>query len=536
MSEHSFGYSCHFATPAEAVAFADEVERIRSLEREAQTAALEQRLGLERGHADSSLWVGSVTNRGVQVDLVVGGPTSARVASTFPQVLLDRGCILIAGSVDDSRTGSEKHVWYRGSEKITRKAYEQAAAELDPLAELRKILSRQSESALIAEIEDGLDPNVVVDGKPLVFHLFSGKPQSKAVVAVVNAGARVDAVDAYGCTPLHHAASCLDIPAMKALVAHGADVGALDGEGKTPLHSMVSYGYRVDGTDAAPGLHLDAVRYLLDVGADINAASEQAGSVLAATWTTHAALRQLLVERGARLVWPRRASEADPAKRCRYAIRYHDNAVAEEILATLEIDEPLRRELLAQAISSGNARMFERLWRTGDHAFLPMLDRYNKVLVSAASPVPGAAEPILRAILERGGRQDAATLGEEHRRTLRQFLDRFLYSPEHVPALRLLIEMGVPIAADRTYSPLAFAIGEDQAEIVRVLLEAGVDPNASGVYDRNALHVAVQSKAYACIPLLLEFGTDRSKKDTFGQTPLELAAASKNKKAQALLA
>ncbi|MGA7242937.1 MAG: ankyrin repeat domain-containing protein [Terracidiphilus sp.] len=62
---------------------------------------------------------------------------------------------------------------------------------------------------------------------------------------------------------LHHAASSGDLSAMKALLEEGFPINEFDDLDRTPLHCAAIVG------------HVEAVRYLIDAGADVNAHNEE---------------------------------------------------------------------------------------------------------------------------------------------------------------------------------------------------------------------------------------------------------------------
>jgi ankyrin repeat protein len=65
----------------------------------------------------------------------------------------------------------------------------------------------------------------------------------------------------------------------------------------------------------------------------------------------------------------------------------------------------------------------------------------------------------------------------------------------------------------------------DVAEIIRLLLAFGADPNQRGINDYTPLHMAVAERNPAAIRLLLDGGADpqlRTRIDSY-ETPLEMA-------------
>jgi ankyrin repeat protein len=106
-----------------------------------------------------------------------------------------------------------------------------------------------------------------------------------------------------GATPFLLAAQLADAPMMRLLLQNGADVRIPTTERQTPL--MVAAGVGIFGVGESPGTNeeaLEAVKLMLDLGADVNAVDEGGDTALHG-----AALRgsneivSLLVERGARL-------------------------------------------------------------------------------------------------------------------------------------------------------------------------------------------------------------------------------------------
>jgi ankyrin repeat protein len=68
-----------------------------------------------------------------------------------------------------------------------------------------------------------------------------------------------------------------------------------------------------------------------------------------------------------------------------------------------------------------------------------------------------------------------------------------------------LLGRGVERAGQGGWTPLHVAVAEGQADVVRVLVEAGADLAARTEHNRTPLHIALQYSA-ALVPLLLELG------------------------------
>ena len=109
-----------------------------------------------------------------------------------------------------------------------------------------------------------------------------------------------------------------------------------------------------------------------------------------------------------------------------------------------------------------------------------------------------------------------------------------------LPFIRTLLDIGAdPNApADDGFPPLIAALTctragpgstprSDVVDIVRLLLERGVDPNQRGINDYTALHMAVAERNALAVQVLLDAGADpdlRTRIDDC-ETPLEMARA-----------
>lgn len=72
-------------------------------------------------------------------------------------------------------------------------------------------------------------------------------------------------------------------------------------------------------------------------------------------------------------------------------------------------------------------------------------------------------------------------------------------------------------------TPMQFAVGCDQEEVVELLLGYGADPNDMGDNDWNPVHMAIISGNESILTLLLDNGGDVNKMDAFGMSPIFLA-------------
>jgi ankyrin repeat protein len=111
-----------------------------------------------------------------------------------------------------------------------------------------------------------------------------------------------------GATPFLAAASTADLQLMKTLVELGADPLLPNAQGTTPL--MAAAGVGVGAPEEAAGTEpevLEAVPYLLKLGADVNAVDANGETAMhGAAYRNHPKVVQLLADRGAKIdVWNR---------------------------------------------------------------------------------------------------------------------------------------------------------------------------------------------------------------------------------------
>ena len=138
--------------------------------------------------------------------------------------------------------------------------------------------------------------------KVLLDHGANVNARLKANTEIRN-GQRATWLNEAGATPFLRAALCGDIEVMKLLLAHGADPKIATEDHTTPLMAAAGVGYS-DGFihDRSIEETLEAMKLILDLGADVNAANDQGLTALHGA-AHKAALEeiQLLVDRGADL-------------------------------------------------------------------------------------------------------------------------------------------------------------------------------------------------------------------------------------------
>lgn len=237
----------------------------------------------------------------------------------------------------------------------------------------------------------------------------------------------IKAKDSGGSTLLHHAAGFASLETMQFLLDKGADPNAANRRKSTPLFWAI---------------HDEAkVRLLLAKGADVNAKQADGRSVLyqAASIGNGAAIAKLLLEKGADPNTPS-ATGQTPLM----AAANRSNTETLQMLLAKKVNVNARSgngsTALIAAAGSGNPESVRLLLAAG-------------------------ADPNILSKKKDSALGEAATAGVEE-------------------SVRLLLEHGakVNVPDERGYSPLMYAAGSDAMPtgIVKLLLAKGADPNQTG--------------------------------------------------------
>jgi len=109
-------------------------------------------------------------------------------------------------------------------------------------------------------------------------------------------------VDPAGATAFWRAAQSSDVAAMKLLVEHGADPKLATKSGETPLMAAAGIGWAANWSVNAPEPLIDAVKYCVELGDDVNAADNRGYTALhGAAYLGNDDMVNYLVSKGARV-------------------------------------------------------------------------------------------------------------------------------------------------------------------------------------------------------------------------------------------
>lgn len=289
--------------------------------------------------------------------------------------------------------------------------------------------------------------------------------------------ARVSARDLCGNTPLHAAAAGGNVQAVRQLIESGADVNAqvrsdesYSSEwGNAPLH----YAAR-DGRTAA-------ARVLIEAGADINARNDRGQTPLHRA-ISHPEIVSLLIEKGADVNIPDTTGQTP----LHWAAADRRIEAVELFLAggaNVDASDHAGRTPLHRAARSGNTDL-------------------------VAALLAGGANVNAKADLGVSALHVASARGNQ------EIVERLIAAGADV---QLRDEFGWTALHD------ACARGFD--EIVSAMLSAGMDVNATEAHGATPLHLAARAGRAEMVAALLSRGADQHLKDTKDRTAFDVASS-----------
>lgn len=246
------------------------------------------------------------------------------------------------------------------------------------------------------------------------------------------------------------------------------------------------------------------------------AASADSPLVDAIKRTDRAAIRALVNDRSAI-----DAAEADGMTPLHWAVHRDDPGTVDLLIgagAAVNVKTRYGVTPLSLACTNGSAALVERLLKAGADANAASPEG-ETVLMNAAT---NGNVDVLKLLIAHGAQVNV------HERWKGQTALMWAASENHTAAVKLLLEVGAELKA-RTpggFTPLLFAIRDGALDTVRMLLDAGADPNdmvqpavvrGGGVINgrmdarsggTNALLLAIVNAHYELAALLLDRGAD----------------------------
>ena len=439
-----------------------------------------------------------------------------------------------------------------------------------PLADAVRLRDAKTAEALLAKGAD-VKARDNEGASPLMWAVHN---EDVALVRrLIAAGADAKAGNDYGATPMSEGAVTGNAEILRLLLAAGADVESPGADRQTALMIVARSG------------KIDAARLLIDKGANVNAVESWNGqtALIWATAQAHPEMMSLLIAKGAKLDarglshdWERRVtSEPRPKDMYRggftsllYAARDGCLACAKVLVAAganPNLPDPDGTTPLVTALLNLHFEVAKYLVEAG--ADVDRWDLYGRSPLYAAfdmnvipdggrSELPSdevvTALDVAKLLLDKGANPNLQLkLRPPYRNVVFDRGGDTVLSTGATPLLHAAKTGDVAAAAlILKYKPLVdlptatgvtplmaaafmgqgsnpsrgrYKTEEQGAEIAKMLLAAGADPNAKGPQGQTALHIAAQRGFNAIIKVLADGGADVAIKDSEGRTPAAYA-------------
>ena len=429
-------------------------------------------------------------------------------------------------------------------------------------------VKNHDDAAVEALLTAGVDVDAAQPDGATALHWAVHLDDAPIVERLILAGATVDATNEYGVTPLSVACSNGSVALVERLLEAGADPNRARPTGETPLMRAASTG------------SVRAVEALVAHGADVNRADPERGQtpLMWAIWARRPAVAARLIAHGADVL----ARSTGGFTPLLFAAREGDSATTRSLLAAgADVHDAMEDGTSALHVATVRGHVGTAIlllehgadpnaagpgytplhWAAG--SWQTELSGPNGIATDRDDEwrglrgVPGDRAGFVRALLDHGADPDArlervppragySQLRVEHRVAgVSPFpgATPFLLAAmaADVEVMRVLAEAGADPnrTADDGTTPLMLAVGLGRymaetlvtearsLEAAVLAIELGADVDAANETGSTALHGAAHLKSDALVRLLVQHGASLDPVNARGQTPLAVAELSR---------
>ena len=427
--------------------------------------------------------------------------------------------------------------WGRADVAEVRKEIEKGADlnRVDPTGRtplMSAILLKKDPVIIRLMIEKGADPNYVSpDGKSVLMSAF---PNEEMMQALFDAGVKADR------DLLVRYQIVKPVDAVKLLMEHGADINARDEYGETLLKKSAHY------------IDVETAEALLALGADIRTKNNYGETVLSSAVTNKdVRVAKFLLDKGAAAYINAKesfygktplitAAYAQSPEMIELLLQYGADINAAdgngETALMMAIDNP---DVLQVLVNHGaNVNMIDRNGENALTKALVRMKKYNSATCAKAVEILKKTNVDMNVKNKDGvpALSLAYTKPEELKQLLETGADPNLRDnngrtalmkstyPVQVESIRLLLEHGADpnVTDNKGMTPLM--VQRDSPEAVALLIKAGARINAREKFGRTALFYSVMFNQIKSVKALLEAGADPNITDVKGMTPLMVTA------------